>query len=56
LNWSASVAKDRGIRKALGFVPDAEAIIMLVAIGAVKDNYLVARSERRPVLDVMKSL
>lgn len=53
LNWSAPLSKDRGIRKALGFIPDTETIIMMVAIGALKDRYKVARSERRPTSEVM---
>lgn len=54
LNWSSSVAKDRQIRKALPFLPASETIIMLVAIGALKNEYQVARSARRPLSEVMK--
>ena len=54
LNWSASVAKDRGIRKALGFIPQSETIIMLVAVGALKDEYKIARSERRPLSEIAR--
>ena len=53
LNWSATPAKDKAIRRALGFITDAESIIMLVAIGAVKAEYEVARSERRPIEQVV---
>lgn len=54
LNWSAQVKSDLGIRKALGFISGSEAIIMLVAVGALNDRYKVARSERRPISQVMR--
>ncbi|MFY0185821.1 nitroreductase family protein [Stenotrophomonas sp. PUT21] len=51
LNWSAPVMCDIGIRK-LGYLPPSESIVMMVAIGALKEAYQVARSERRPLSDV----
>ncbi|MBE5269859.1 nitroreductase family protein [Stenotrophomonas sp. B2] len=51
LNWSAPITRDIGIRK-LGYIPDSESIIMMVAIGPLKDEYSVARSERRPLADI----
>lgn len=54
LNWSAKVGADRAIRKKLGFIKKTESIIMLIAIGALKSSYKVARSERRPIDEVMK--
>jgi nitroreductase len=53
LNWSASTAKDRAIRKALGFIDDAETIIMMVSIGVPAEGHSVARSERRPSSEVV---
>lgn len=53
LNWSAPIKKDIGIRK-LGYIPASESIIMMVAIGAVDETASVARSERRPLADVVK--
>lgn len=51
LNWSAPITRDIGIRK-LGYIPDSESIIMMVAIGTLNTEYKVARSERRPLNDV----
>lgn len=51
LNWSAPISCDIGIRK-LGYIPDSESIIMMIAIGALKPTYKVARSQRRRISDV----
>lgn len=54
LNWSSSTAKDRSIRSALPFLGPSESIIMLIAVGSLKEDYQVARSARRPLSEVMK--
>lgn len=53
LNWSAQPKQDRQLRR-LGLIPDSENIITLIAIGALKPEYVVARSERNAVEDVMR--
>lgn len=53
LNWSAMPAQDRRVRK-IGLIPDNENIIMMMAIGALPDEFTVARSGRKPLADVMR--
>jgi nitroreductase len=55
LNWSALPGQDKAVRK-LGVVPPHETVIMMIAIGALRENYKVARSERRLTDVVMKVL
>lgn len=54
LNWSALPAQDKALRK-LGMIPAHETVITMIAIGALRDdNFVVARSERHPIEDVMR--
>ena len=53
LNWSAPITRDMGIRK-LGYIKESESIIMMVAIGALKREYKVARSERRATSEIVR--
>lgn len=53
LNWSSPISCDIGIRK-LGYIPGSESIIMMVAVGGLVEDCKVARSERRPLQDVVK--
>lgn len=48
LNWSKEAADDMRLRKVAG-IPDSEQIIMLIAVGNLKDQFYVARSYRPPV-------
>lgn len=47
LNWSAPASRDASLRKSLGLIPKSETVIMMIAIGALSADYIVARSERR---------
>lgn len=51
LNWSADKSKDIALRRVLE-LPDDHLVIMLLAIGHLKEHYRVARSPRRPLADV----
>ncbi|MDP3405219.1 MAG: nitroreductase family protein [Brevundimonas sp.] len=51
LNWSALPAQDRSLRR-LGLYPCSENVVMLVAIGALKQSYKIARSARYKPTDV----
>lgn len=53
LNWSALPEQDQRLRK-LGIVPEHESVIMMVAVGALKDDVKVARSERRPIAKILR--
>jgi nitroreductase len=53
LNWSALPGQDRRLRK-LGVVPDWETVIMMVAVGGLRKEFAVARSERHALSDVMR--
>lgn len=56
LNWSALPARDKALR-ALGIIPPNETVITMVAIGKLRlESYLVARSERRSLDEVMRIL
>ncbi|MFL9710285.1 nitroreductase family protein [Methylobacillus sp. Pita1] len=46
LNWSSSIGNDLKLRK-LGYVKPEEVVIMMVAVGRLKGEYKVARSERK---------
>ena len=52
LNWCASKKRDNGVRAALG-VPKDEVVIMMIAVGHLKEQFSVARSPRRPVEEVV---
>lgn len=53
LNWSALPAQDKAVRR-LGVIPTQESIIMMIAIGGLRDKFKVARSPRRGIETVMK--
>lgn len=46
LNWSADCGKDKALRAMLG-IPDNELVIMLLGVGHLKDEFVVAKSPRR---------
>ena len=48
LAWSASRKYDREVREALG-IPDSEAIIMMIAVGHLPEEFQTARSHRMPL-------
>ena len=52
LNWSVSDGSDKAFRRTLG-LPESESVIMLIAIGALQDEFEVARSPRKPLHDVL---
>jgi len=52
LNWCVSTAVDEEARSLLGADPGHN-IIALIAVGSLKDHIKFARSERRPVDDVL---
>ncbi len=52
LNWSVDPAIDRAFKEAAG-IADDQSIIMLLAVGHLPARLRVARSERRPLDDVL---
>ena len=52
LNWSVEPRLDEAIRQIRGLPPD-HAVIMLLAIGLLPPELLVAQSPRRPVEQVL---
>lgn len=52
LNWSAGRQKDKRLRAALG-IPGNEGVIMLLAVGHLRDEYIVASSPRRNLDEVL---
>jgi nitroreductase len=48
LNWSATPAQDRALRRAIP-IPRAEGIVTMMAVGSLKDRFRVAISPREPV-------
>lgn len=52
LNWSALPKQDKALRK-LGIIPPNETVITMVAIGGLRDDYVVARSQRPAAESVM---
>jgi len=52
LAWTASARRDRSVRKSLG-IPDNEVIVMFIAVGAVGDSYVVAKSARKDPRDAL---
>ncbi len=55
LNWSVEPQTDRAFKKAAGIPPD-DAVIMLLAVGHLPETLAVARSERRPLGEVLVKL
>lgn len=52
LNWSASPVNDMGLRKALQ-IPENEMVIMMIAVGNLRESYTVAASPRYLAPDLM---
>ncbi|RZF60734.1 nitroreductase family protein [Sphingomonas populi] len=52
LNWSASVENDRALRAAMN-LPDEETVITFLAIGTLRETFIVARSPRKPLDQVV---
>lgn len=52
LNWSVAPATDRAFKEAAG-IADDQSIIMLLAVGHLPERLRVARSERRPLDEVL---
>lgn len=55
LNWSALPAQDRSLRR-LGLYLNSENVVMLIAIGALKERYKIARSARQPPTAVLSTV
>lgn len=55
LNWSVSSKADRRLRKHMN-LPDNELVIMMIAIGHLKDEFKVATSPRIDVDDILVSV
>lgn len=52
LNWSKEPAADRAMRK-VAPIPASEQIVMLIAVGTLPDEFMVACSYRPPVTDLL---
>jgi nitroreductase len=52
LNWSVRQEQDRELRDTIA-VPEAEVIVMLIAVGHIPERLSVARSARKPLNDVL---
>lgn len=52
LNWSMEHAKDRELKREF-HIPQSETIIMLLAVGHIPDELMVAESVRKPIEEVM---
>lgn len=55
LNWSAEPAQDKAFKLAAG-LPKHDAVIMLLAVGHLPDELVVASSGRRPADEVLRLL
>ena len=53
LNWCATPVQEKGLRQAAK-IPHSEVIIMQVAVGHLKESYLVAQSPRRPTKQIVE--
>lgn len=52
LNWSVDPNTDRSLKE-LTKIPPSHAVIMLIAVGHIPEKLSVARSERRPMQEVL---
>ncbi|MGB3298546.1 MAG: nitroreductase family protein [Phormidesmis sp.] len=52
LNWSVTREVDRALKKAVD-IPQADSIIMMIAVGHLPEQFKVAFSARRPYQDVL---
>ena len=55
LNWCVQPSTDRRFKRSVG-IPLHETVVMLIAIGALPDEFTVAHSPRRPLDEVMHGL
>lgn len=55
LNWSVEPAADRAFKQAAG-IPAGDLVIMLLAVGHLPEQLVVARSARRPLDEVLVHL
>lgn len=55
LNWSVEPDVDRAFKREAG-IPADDAVIMLLAVGHLRETFSVARSERRPLHEVLVRL
>jgi nitroreductase len=55
LNWSVKPERDRALRK-LAAIPDHQEVIMMIAVGHLKEDFSVAISQRHETEEVMWSL
>lgn len=53
LNWSKDANQDRAMHTLIG-IPDHESIIMFVAAGHLPQDFIVAKSIRKPISEVLK--
>ena len=52
LNWSVDYQMDQKLKKAAG-IRDSEAVIMMIAVGHLPDEFMVAQSPRKKVHEVL---
>jgi nitroreductase len=52
LNWSVEIENDRALRRVMD-LPGSEIVIMQIAVGHLLDEFDVARSERKPIDEVL---
>jgi nitroreductase len=52
LNWSVEYKVDRQMRKAAG-ISDSEAVIMMIGVGHLPDEFMVAQSSRKKIDEVL---
>lgn len=50
LNWSATKAEDQRLRTVID-IEESDAVIMMIAVGHLKDRFKVAKSTRKPIRD-----
>ena len=53
LAWSTRAAKEDALRQALR-IPQNEVVIMMIAVGQLPDEVMVAQAWRRPVSDILR--
>jgi nitroreductase len=52
LNWSVDRDADEELREAIG-IAECDVVLMMIAVGNLADQFLVARSERRDISKIM---
>lgn len=53
LAWSQPAAKETALRQALN-IPPSEVVIMMIAVGQLPDELMVAQAYRRPVSEILR--